>query len=323
MAQLTPVTLAQAVQLGELFGLAVTGIRPILSGVNSNFELQLSGGGRAFMQVREAGRRDEVAAQCRLVQHLAAAGVPTPPPFALAAEPPATVAEHRGKPVVVLPFRPGSCCCQAQVTPRHTRQVGGALAAIHRAGRGYAGAPASWFAPGELHRRLAAYAGRSLEPAVAADVERLSAQLSELEPRVAAAPEDTVIHGDLFRDNVLFGPDLQLSAVLDFELATRGSAVFDLAVALLAWGFGDRLEQPLVRALLAGYEATQPLSRRALAACYDQTRYAALYYAVTRIGDYELRPRELIFYKDYRRFVRRLAAIEALGPEGFDRFIRG
>lgn len=323
MAQLTPVTLAQAVQLGELFGLAVTGFAPILSGVNSNFELQLSGGGRAFMQVREAGRYDEVAAQCRLARHLAGAGVPTPPPFALAAQPPqAMVAEHRGKPVVMLPFRPGSCCCQAQVTPHHTRQVGAALAAIHRAGRGYEGAPPSRFAAAELRRRLAAYAERSLEPALAADVQQLCAKLDELEPRVATAPRDTVIHGDLFRDNVLFGPDRKLSAVLDFELAATGSAVFDLAVALLAWGYGDRLLQPLCQALLAGYEAVRPLAGGELCAFFDQARYAALCYAVTRIGDYELRPRELIRYKDYRRFVRRLAAVEALGPQGFARFIR-
>jgi homoserine kinase type II len=42
----------------------------------------------------------------------------------------------------------------------------------------------------------------------------------------------------------------------------------------------------------------------------------ALRFTVTRITDYELRPRGSVVYKDYRRFLARLLAIEALGEGG-------
>ena len=49
---------------------------------------------------------------------------------------------------------------------------------------------------------------------------------------------------------------------------------------------------------------------------------AALRFAVTRITDYELRPRGVVAFKDYRRFLRRLDAVEEWGREGWDRYLR-
>ena len=43
-----------------------------------------------------------------------------------------------------------------------------------------------------------------------------------------------MIHGDLFRDNVLWDGD-RISAILDFEQASGGSLVYDLAVCINDW----------------------------------------------------------------------------------------
>ena len=51
--------------------------------------------------------------------------------------------------------------------------------------------------------------------------------------------------------------------------------------------------------------------------CHAQARAAAVRFAITRITDYELRPAGVVVYKDYRRFVARLAALDAIGEDAF------
>ena len=68
-----------------------------------------------------------------------------------------------------------------------------------------------------------------------------------------------LIHGDLFIDNVLYrGPTL--AALLDFEQASWGRPVYDLAVSVLAFGFGrDDFRPEITRAFIDGYVDTRPL----------------------------------------------------------------
>jgi len=57
-----------------------------------------------------------------------------------------------------------------------------------------------------------------------------------------------VIHGDLFRDNVLWRGG-QVVAILDFEQASGGSLAYDLAVCLhdWCWDGGVRLDAAAAR----------------------------------------------------------------------------
>ena len=312
MALLTPMTLTEAQALGAQFGLEVAALHPIEHGsVNSNFRVDLVGGGRSFLRVCEESDRDAVERQNALLAHLVAHGVKTPAPFD-------GIAEHCGKPVAAFPFCVGEWICQQRVTAEKVQHVGAALAAIHRAGEGYDGAPIDRFGAAHLRQRIDDLRGSQLNGELAAEVDLLAARLDEL--GALSYPATTVIHGDVFRDNVLWDGD-RLSAVLDFESASMGHPAFDLMVTLLAWCFGDDLEQPLAQALLAAYQAVRPLPDQEITACYDQARAAAVRFAVTRITDYELRPRGVVVYKDYRRFMGRLAAIEAIGRDAFVRWL--
>ena len=323
MALLTSMSLPEAEALGALFGLRVVGLEPVVHGsVNSNFAAELEGGGKVFLRVCEESDHAAVAAQNRLLAHLVAAGIPTPAPLERK-DGQGTVAAHSGRPVSVFGWCEGAWICQERVTPRHLERVGEVLAALHRAGEGYEGAPVSRFDVQALAARLAGLEDQSLPEDVARDVAMLRERLAAVGegPSPPAAP--TVIHGDVFRDNVLWREDGSLSAVLDFESASLGEPTFDLMVTLLAWCYGDALEQGLARALLAGYQRERALSAEELAACHGYACLAALRFAITRITDYELRPRGVVAYKDYRRFTGRLAALDAIGVDAFAAWLTG
>ncbi|MBI4953978.1 MAG: homoserine kinase [Myxococcales bacterium] len=322
MALLTPMTLVEAQALGALFGLEVVALRPIAAGsVNSNFGLECVRGDPAFLRVFEESDAPAVERQNALLAWLGARGVATPAPLARA-DGAGTVATHRGKPVSVFPFLPGEHLCQRRLRPAHLARLGEALARVHLAGEGYAPPPPNRFGARELGLRLAdLHARRSELPAdVAALLPELESRLAELGP-LDLGGATTVVHGDVFRDNVLWRDD-ELVAILDFESASAGSPAFDLMVTMLAWSFGDALDRSLAAALLAGYLRVRDLGPVMRAALYDAARFAALRFAVTRITDYELRPRGVVVYKDYRRFVARLCAVEAIGRGDFAEWLQ-
>jgi homoserine kinase type II len=316
MALLTPISLDDARRLGALYGLDVTAARPILAGsVNTNVELARAGGGRAFLRVYEEQTMATAAGDARLIAHLAARGVVTPRPLALAADPGVFIAEHAGKPVAVFPWIEGESLCQARVTPEAAAQVGEALGRVHVAGASFAGAPASRFGPAQLEARLHTLRAAALPLDLAAVVERLTSRLDRFATRAPTGDGTGVVHGDLFRDNVLWDGG-RLAALLDFESASHESYPFDLMVTLLAWCFGDHLDPALARALAQGYARARPLPETEAARLHDEGSFAALRFSITRITDFELRPRGSGVFKDYRRFLARAEALDALGPRG-------
>lgn len=320
MALLTPMTLPEAQAIGTCFGLVVTHLEPIPQGsVNSNFVVELVGGEKRFLRVCEESDREAVVAQNRLLAHLVGRGVPTPAPL-VRVDGQGTVALFNDKPAVMFPFFRGDWVCQKLVDAERSERIGQALATIHLAGVGYHDAPASRFGLRQVGERLQGIEAGEHGDDIAGAVRLLRIVLDELNAKLSKPETSTVIHGDVFRDNVLW-QGRELVAVLDFESASMGHPSFDLMVTLLAWCFTDRLDQSLARALVAGYQRRRKLSQSERTACYDQARAAALRFAVTRITDYELRPRDVVVFKDYRRFMGRLEALEMIGARAFPEWL--
>jgi homoserine kinase type II len=314
MALLTPLSIDEARRLGARYGLDVAASRPILAGsVNTNVELQLTGGGRAFLRVYEEQTLETGAGEAKLLAHLAAHGVTTPRPLLLADEAGAFIAEHAGKPVAVFPWVEGEILCQHRVTPDAAAQVGEALARVHLAGAAYPHAPPSRFGPAQLEARVRTLQATALPDELTAVVARLAARLERAVPRTPG-PEG-LVHGDLFRDNVLW-KDGRIAALLDFESASREGYAFDLMVTILAWCFGDALDPALARAMAQGYARVRPLAEAEATRLHAEGSFAALRFSITRITDFELRPRGSGVFKDYRRFLARADALDALGPSG-------
>lgn len=313
MAFFTPLPLPIAQQIGQRFGLQVEAVTGISGGsVNSNYELHLLGGERAFLRIFEAQIKENAAKEIKILHHLAARGVPTPRPLRRI-DRRSFLCSLGAKPVAVFPWVEGDCLPFKNVTPEITFRVGKALAHVHLASADFNGAPKSRFSPIRLLARLAAIPREARNDELAGAIEMLTSRLSRM-PDVKT-PRLGVIHGDLFRDNVLWnGPEI--AALIDFESASRGSPAFDLSVTLLAWCYGDDLDAELCRALVAGYQQIRPISTGERAELFYWARLAAVRFAVTRITDFELRPRGTGVWRDYRRFMARLRKIEELGEAG-------
>jgi homoserine kinase type II len=101
---------------------------------------------------------------------------------------------------------------------------------------------------------------------------------------VNALPQG-MIHGDLFRDNVLFN-EYGLSGVLDFHHAARGYWIYDLAVAANDWCTDSTgmLDPDRTTAMLRAYHSIRPLHKEELWFFSCFALYAALAFWLSRLS---------------------------------------
>ncbi len=300
-------TLAEARAIGSRYGLTVSLLEPLREGsVNSNFRLTAASGERFFMRVYEEQAILGAAAELSMIQQLSELGVPTPAPL------PATAggfaAEHAGKPVGVHPWIDGDILCTARVTPERTFALGRALGTVHCCTSKVNAIPAGRFKVSDLYVRLDAIDGQDRR--YADDTRFIRERIARYDAQLSPSLARGLIHGDLFRDNVLWRGD-ELVALLDFESASNGLFVYDLMVCVHAWCYRDAYQLDLVRALFDGYASVRALGideKRTLAGV---GALAALRFATTRITDFSLRcPAGERPVRDYRRFLARLEALE-------------
>ncbi len=94
-----------------------------------------------------------------------------------------------------------------------------------------------------------------------------------------------VIHGDLFRDNVLFN-ERGLNGVLDFHHAATGYLIYDLAVIANDWctDANGTLDPERTVALVRAYARLRPLTRQELWFFPSFTLYAAVAFWLSRLS---------------------------------------
>jgi homoserine kinase type II len=314
------------VELAAAFGLALRSARPEPRGsVDTLYRLETNVGG-AYLRIAEGKEEDEVRFEAALVSHLAARGVAVARP----------VVARDGRPLLRWNDRLVTMAYEAlgrhlehrDLRPDHLDQVGTAVASLHLAVAGFGPRRPSRYAFERIVERLAGIpavlATRSTDPEATHAVARLSEETTWLREHRAASLPTGVIHGDLFPDNVLFDGE-RLSVLLDFEQAAEGALVYDLAVTLCAFCFGDVAFEPsLCKGLVAGYEKARPLTLAERDGFYAEARAAAHRFTVTRLTDFHLKaaPGGRV-EKDYRRYLTRLERLAAMGPEGFTRLVFG
>lgn len=117
-----------------------------------------------------------------------------------------------------------------------------------------------------------------------------------------------VIHGDLFRDNVLFDGE-QLGGFIDFYYACNDTLVYDVAIAVNEWcvhhhgaDIGE-LDQEKIKTFLTAYQEVRTFERSEFAAWGDVCRLAALRFWLSRLHDFYFpQAGELTHTKDPNHF---------------------
>lgn len=309
MAIFTSISLEEAREVAAAHGIALPDVvEPIPAGsVNSNFFL-ISRGHRWFLRIYEEQGPEGVAYEWTLLDHLARAGLPVPRRIRGPAPGEISIS---GKPIAIFELIGGAMSCQAAVTASRAEAVGRILAEAHRATDTFGHRREGRFTLADVERRLLSV-DLGAHPELGEPVSRLRDTLETVRTEWPPDLPLGVVHGDLFRDNVHFEGD-RIVAVIDWESASDGALVYDLAVTLLAWCWGDDLDWDLARALAHGYAEVRPPSPDEQLALRLACLAAATRFATTRITDFYLREGigERV-YKDYRRFLERLEAIATL-----------
>lgn len=284
MAVFTPVSKADLDQWLTHFSLgAATSIRGIASGIeNSNFFIGTDAGDYVLTLFENLSLA-QLPFYLQLMDHLARRGILVPAP--VASRDGQLVGELHGKPAAIVSKLNGASEMNPQA--EHCAQVGSMLARMHLAGQDF-----------PLHqenlRGLAWW--QTTAAAVLAFVDQQQATLLQQELTLqeqfaagslfSALPRGP-IHGDLFRNNVMFDEG-RLSGFFDFYFAGVDTLLFDLAVTCNDWcvdlasGASDPVRS---RALLSSYQAVRPLSPAEQQAWPVLLRAAALRFWLSRLFD--------------------------------------
>ena len=236
-----------------------------------------------------------------LMAHLSAHGVPCPTPIADKNG----VALHllKGKPALMVSCLNG----QDVATPnlQQVKQVAKTLAQMHVAGLGF-NKPSinqrgqQWFS--DTVQKVLPHLTNATDAKLLTDemahlqshnlVEMQNAGVSKINsalPR-GALPYG-VVHGDLFRDNVLFDGD-QLGGFIDFYYACQDVLVYDVAIAVNEWCLHHNgsdlgtIDTIKVEAFLDAYQQIRPFTVEESQSWQAMLRRAALRFWLSRLHDF-------------------------------------
>ncbi|MFP2963951.1 homoserine kinase [Myxococcus sp. 1LA] len=304
-------------RVAEAFGLgAVREVTPIPQGsINTNHRVETQSG-RYFVRHTTVRSAEDLRFESALLAHLAAYHFPGP--VQLTTRDGATFLEMEGGRVSVFRWLPGEELRHPALTADHLERLGAELGKLHRDTQSFSGTRENPYGPAMVSgwlEDLTAHPDAELA-AVARELQRdmeTSRTVRQgLEPR-------GVIHADLFMDNVKWLGD-RVGAFFDFEMACREDYGLDVAITLNAWCFdGGHYLPELCRAFIRGYVDVRPLSAVERTNLFGHALYGAVRFTASRIRDYHLSPlpADKLVRKDYRTYLNRARALNAMGPEGF------
>ena len=174
----------------------------------------------------------DMAREYRVLEALSRAGFPVPHPLRLCADP-----EVIGAPFYLMEHVDGQIFRDVSVIPdlrAVTFRLIDTLADLHALDPDAIGLR-DFGRPQGFNERQVRRWKKQLDASRSRDVPGIE----ELHARLAVDIPDgagTVVHGDYRIDNVLIGPDLEVRAVLDWEMSTLGDPLSDVALMLVYAG---------------------------------------------------------------------------------------
>jgi homoserine kinase type II len=309
MAVYTLLEKRQLAQLAEEYGLGkVAGTNGVVAGsVNTHYRIDTSKG-RYLVRIDEVKSEIEVKRELDLLLYLRKHGFPCPQ---LAVDRKGRqYREIGGKCVSLYKFVDGHHREARRLTLGQIENAGRVLGDLHVIGKGYKKGIENRFSfervaevYQDVHDRLPSYFKKITRT--------LDEEVGYLEHYLESKLPKGIIHGDLFLDNLMFRGD-KVVAVFDFEAASRGKYIFDLATAVNALCYdGERYDLKRFEALITGYESLRTLSLAEWDAFPNELRFSALRFTVTRLNDFFLNPVDSSqrINKDFREFYDRLSIL--------------
>jgi len=246
---------------------------------------------------------EELPFYLHLMQHLARQGIPVPNPVPDAEA--RILHRLKDKPAVVVNRLRG----KSEMNPsiQHCTAVGAMLARMHLAGRGYGRYQSNLRGLGWWAETVPL-----VWPYLNEDQRALLRSEIDLQARVASSGEYAElprgpVHGDLFRDNVMFEGE-RLTGILDFYFAGCDTWLYDIGVCLNDWCVDlNSGRQDVVRkgAFLAAYESVRPLLQQESRLLPAMERAAAFRFWLSRLRDLHIpRPAAVLKAHDPGHFER-------------------
>ena len=288
----------------------VTELRGIAAGITNTNYFVITPQNRYVLTIFEKNSLEELPYFVHLMTHLAAHGVPCPTP----------IADKNGFALHLLKGKPAlmvSCLIGKDVaTPNlaQVREVALTLAKLHLAGAS--------FKQQSLNQRGQAWFAQTAKKVLPKlNLQEQALLQNELDYQqqldISHLPHG-VIHGDLFRDNVLFDNDT-LGGFIDFYYACNDVLIYDLAIAINEWCLHHNgadlgnIDTEKVDVFLSAYQSLRPFSAQELACWPALLRRAALRFWLSRLHDFHFpQVGELTHAKDPNHFKSILQARIAL-----------
>ena len=231
----------------------------LIAGGRSNLTYEVSDGTRSWVVRRPPlghvlATAHDMAREYRVITALRDTSVPVPLSYALCTDP-----DVLGAPFYVMSAVDGVAYRTADqlaaVGPARTQLIAermvGTLALLHAVDPAEVGLADFGRPEGFLARQV-----RRWQKQLDASRSREIPGIDELHALLAANTPDgttpTIVHGDYRLDNVLVGPDDQVAAVLDWEMATLGDPLTDVGL-LIVYQRMDRLAEGPMASDAPGY----------------------------------------------------------------------
>lgn len=281
---------------------------------NSNWLIETTAGRFILTMYEHRVEASDLPFFLGLLDHLSARGCPVP--RTIHDRSGAASRTIGGKAAALIEFLPGVSIDTPR--PAQARAVGEALAGIHLAAADFPQTRpntmglAAW-------RKLLSDCGERLAEIDAGLPALVARELDFLEAHWPGGLPRSVIHADLFPDNVLMLGN-RVSGLIDFYFACTDVMAYDLAVTHAAWCFAadGAFRANVSEALMEGYHARRPLPPEAWAALPVLARGACMRFLSSRAYDWLHTPADaLVTRKDPLVFARRLSFYEAEGEKVF------
>ena len=309
-------------RVAEAYGLgAVEEVVAIPEGsINTNHRIRTPEG-RLFVRHTTVRSAEDLRFEAALLTHLTESHFPSP--TLLMTKQGKPFLELEGGRVSVFKWLSGEELKRPQLTPDHLERLGLELGKMHRITQSFGGSRENPYSAAQVRGWLAGLRRHS-DDEVSTIAEELEEHLERAErTRSQGLQPRGAIHADLFMDNVKWLAD-RVGAFFDFEMACYDAYGLDVAITLNAWCFDNGVYRPeLCKPFIRGYQDARPLSAVERDNFFGHALFGAVRYTASRIRDFHLSPLppEQLTRKDFRTYLARARALDAMGPKGFRDFL--